>query len=90
MVPPRDVDCSFRSEGYKFNVEVECADYTTKHEIDSGSEVIISAIGRLSDYNDAVAQLQETFAIGGNTLVKRLHMDNKLKDYLYDAHGKFP
>ncbi|WP_177327603.1 hypothetical protein [Pseudomonas sp. URMO17WK12:I12] len=90
VVPPRDVDCSFRSEGYKFNVEVKCADYAAKHEIDSGSEFIIRAIGRLSDYNDAVAQLQETFAIGGKTLAKGLHMDNKLKDYLYDAHGKFP
>lgn len=90
VVSPRDVDCSFRSEGYKFNVEVKCADYTTKHEIDAGGAFIIRAIGRLSDYNDAVAQLQETFSSGGNTLAKGLHMDNKLKDYLYDAHLKFP
>ncbi|QBF26781.1 hypothetical protein EXN22_14170 [Pseudomonas tructae] len=90
VVPPRDVDCSFRSEGYKFNVEVKCADYTTKQEIDSGSQFIIRAIGRMPDYNDTVAQLQETFASGGNSLTKGLHMDNKLKDYLCDAHEKFP
>lgn len=88
--PPRDVDCSFRSEGYKFNVEVKCADYTTKHQIDENGEFIIRAIGRMNDYNETVAKLQETFASGGNELVKGLHMDNKLKDYLTDAHGKFP
>lgn len=38
VVPPRDVDCSFCSEGYKFNVEVKCADYTNKHKIDSDNQ----------------------------------------------------
>ncbi|QHG68238.1 hypothetical protein C2H86_12760 [Pseudomonas putida] len=90
VVRPRDVDCSFRSEGFKFNVEVKCADYTTKHEIDSANQFIIRSIGRLPDYDDATAQLQETFASGGKILAKGLHMDNKLKDYLYDANGKFP
>ncbi|MEQ4308496.1 hypothetical protein ABNM12_11095 [Pseudomonas syringae] len=90
VVPPRDVDCSFHSEGYKFNVEVKCADYASKHQIDSEGDFIIRAIGRLSDYRDLTAQLQETFASGGKTLAAGLHMDNKLKEYLYDAHGKFP
>ncbi|NNA04657.1 hypothetical protein [Pseudomonas lundensis] len=90
VMPPRDVDCSFCSGGYKFNVEVKCADYTAKHKVDSVSEFIIRAIGRQSDYRDTVAKLQKSFASVGSTLVPGLHMDNKLKDYLYDAHGKFP
>lgn len=90
VMPPRDVDCSFCTRGYKFNVEVKCADYTTKHEIDSGGEFVIRAIGRMSDYRDTVAKLQKSFASVGSSLVPGLHMDNKLKDYLYDAHGKFP
>lgn len=90
VVPPRDVDCSFQSEGYKFNVEVKCADYTSKHKIDSEGDFIIRGIGRLSDYRNLTAQLQETFASGGKTLASGLHMDNKLKEFLYDAHGKFP
>lgn len=90
VVPPRDVDCSFKSEGYKFNVEVKCADFTLKEEIDGGGAFIMRAVGRMPGYNEAAAELQETVAKGGNELVKGLHMDNKLKAYLIDAHSKFP
>jgi hypothetical protein len=90
VMPPRDVDCSFRSGGYKFNVEVKCADYTRKHQVDKNGGVIIRAIGRMSNYDEAVDDLQKSFASSGQTVVKGLHMDNKLKSYLIDAHGKFP
>lgn len=90
VMPPRDVDCSFQSEGFRFNVEVKCADFSAKHQVDESGAFIIKAIGRLSDYYDAVAKLTETFASGGNVLRKNPHMDNKLKTYLVDAHGKFP
>lgn len=56
VMPPRDVDCSFCSGDYKFNVEVKCADYTAKHKVDLGSEFIIRAIGRQPDYRDTVAK----------------------------------
>ncbi|MBP1143194.1 hypothetical protein JOE33_000117 [Pseudomonas sp. PvP027] len=90
VAPPRDVDCSFQNEGYKFNVEVKCADFTAKQKIDESGAFIMRAVGRMPDYNDAAAKLKETFASGGNELVKGLHMDNKLKAYLMDAHDKFP
>jgi hypothetical protein len=90
VMPPRDVDCSFKSQGYKFNVEVKCADYTAKQKIDESGAFVMRAVGRMDDYGDAATMLQEVFASGGNQLLKGLHMDNKLKDYLMDAHGKFP
>lgn len=87
--PPKDVDCSVRVEGFKYNVEVKCADFSKKHAIDNGDGFKIGSLGRLSDYDDLVANLENLFSSDGHVLSRQRHMDNNLKDFLISAHEKF-
>jgi hypothetical protein len=94
--PPKDVDCGFELNGKTFNIEVKCPDYSKKNEIDDSNSFKIGSFGRLIDFEDVVENLKEVFNPENNPavesdkpLVKQQHMDNKLKDYLVSAHGKF-
>ena len=87
--PPKDVDCSFQVGDYKFNIEVKCADFSKKHIVDSSPGFKIGALGRVEEYNEVASNLESMFSIGGDTLLKQIHMDNKLKDYLASAQEKF-
>lgn len=89
--PPKDVDCAFSLDGCKFNVEVRCADYTQQHEIEDSDAFKIDSVGRLADFGDLVEQLSGLFGSGKEPKKLLCHkkMDNKLKDYLISAHGKF-
>lgn len=86
---PKDVDCSFESAGYKFNVEVKCADFSKKHEVDSGDGFKLGSLGRTDGFDQLFEELQELFGAGGNKLEKQQHMDNKLKGFLLSATEKF-
>lgn len=89
MNPPKDVDCSFRVGGFKYNIEVKCADFSKKHAVDDGDGFKIGSLGRLDDYDDLVGDLEEMFSSDGHVLSRQRHMDNNLKDFLIFAHEKF-
>lgn len=94
--PPKDVDCGFKLNGKTYNIEVKCPDFSKKNEIDNSNSFKIGAFGRLIDFEDVVSNLKDVFdpetnpaAEPDKPLVTQQHMDNKLKDYLVSAHGKF-
>ena len=94
--PPKDVDCGFELNGKTFNIEVKCPDFSKKNEIDNSNTFKIGSLGRLDDFDEVVSKLQDAFDPAKNSsadpdkpLVIQQHMDNKLKDYLVSAHGKF-
>ncbi|NQD81038.1 hypothetical protein HP436_12725 [Pseudomonas sp. CrR14] len=87
--PPKDVDCSVRVGGYKYNIEVKCADYSKKHAIDESPGFKIGALGRMLDFDGVATNLKDLFFSGGHVLVRQRHMDNNLKDFLVSAHEKF-
>lgn len=91
VTAPKDVDCAFVDNGFRFNVEVKCADYSKKNALDQQKGFQLSIFGRhptrqkvLEDLAKAVAHDPE-----GRPLLAQPHMDNKLKDFLISAHGKF-
>lgn len=94
--PPKDVDCGFELNGKNYNIEVKCPDFSKKNEIDSANAFKIGAFGRIVNFEEVVAELQEIFDQKTNSavetdkpLITQQHMDNKLKDYLLSAHSKF-
>lgn len=94
--PPKDVDCGFSKNGSTFNIEVKCPDFSISNAIDASNTFKIGAFGRLLDHEEVVGKMQEAFdpktnpsADPNKPLIKQQHMDNKLKDYLLSAHGKF-
>jgi hypothetical protein len=87
--PPADVDCAFSCNGYRFNVEVKCPDYSKVHAQHERDVFSIGAFGRMHDYNGVVADLMGLFESGDKLLEVQPHMDNKLKDYLLSANKKF-
>jgi len=90
--PPKNVDCAFSLDGFKFNVEIKCPDYSKKHDTDEKNAYQAGAFGRIDDYSWVVEKLQkEVFYVADpdKPLIKQQHMDNKLKDFLLSAHGKF-
>jgi hypothetical protein len=82
-----------------FNLEIKCADFSKKNDIDSSNAYKLGLIGRLGDlaeYEDLVASLRNAFesqvnpeAEANKPLLIQQHMDNKLKDFLLSAHSKF-
>lgn len=87
--PPKDVDCTIRVGGYKYNVEVKCADFSKKHAIDESDGFKIGALGRMEDYDELVTNLENLFSSDGHVLSRQRHMDNNLKSFLTSAHEKF-
>lgn len=89
--PPKDIDFSFQSAGYDINVEIKCADFTSKKELDTQSKTLkLGSMGRTPGFDDQFNTLEKL--IGENSdysLAKQKHMDNRLKDYLLSAHEKF-
>jgi hypothetical protein len=88
---PKDVDCAFESRGFRFNVEVKCADYSKKNELDQTKGFQLGGFGRHPDLAQVHEDLQKALshAPTGQPLRLQPHMDNKLKDFLISAHGKF-
>ena len=89
--PPKDIDCSFQSNGYDINVEIKCADFTSKKELDSQPKILkLGSMGRTPGFDEQFKKIEKL--IGENSdysLVMQKHMDNRLKDYLLSAHEKF-
>lgn len=55
--PPKDVDCSVKVGGYKYNIEVKCADFSKKHAIDEADGFTIGSMGRMDDYDELATKL---------------------------------
>lgn len=87
--PPKDVDCSVKVGGYKYNIEVKCADFSKKHAIDEAEGFKIGSMGRMDDYDELATKLEDLFSSGGHALSRQRHMDNNLKSFLISAHEKF-
>jgi hypothetical protein len=90
--PPKDVDCAFSTENTTYNIEIKCADYTKSNDINNTKEAYhIGFMGRLPNAEAVYSDLSQLFGNGplGASLLKQQHMDNKLKDFLQSAHGKF-
>lgn len=89
--PPKDVDCSFSENDIQFNVEIKCADFSKSNQINEEDGYKIGFLGRNPDAKSVLNDLASAFNSlpGGKPLIEQQHMDNKLKDYLKSAHGKF-
>lgn len=94
--PPKDVDCSFSTKGKEFYIEVKCPDFSKKIDIDNIDAFKIGFFGHMNNYREIFDTTQKIFNSKDNNsreadkpLIKRLHMDNKMKDFLLSANGKF-
>lgn len=89
--PPKDIDCSYEDGGYLINIEVKCADFSKKNDIDQQDAFKMSALGRVPGFEKIIKDLEPVMTSGslGKPLVVQPHMDNKLKDFLLSAHSKF-
>lgn len=89
--PPKDVDCSFSEDGIQFNVEIKCADFSKSNLINEGEGYKIGFLGRNPDVQTVLDDLASALNSipSAKPLINQQHMDNKLKDYLQSAHGKF-
>lgn len=87
--PPKDVDCCFEQNGFKVNIEIKCADFSKKKDIDSQHALKLGSFGRAPNYKEFEELAQKIAAHTDMALIKQQHMDNKLKDFLLSAHEKF-
>lgn len=89
--PPKNVDCSFSENGIQFNIEIKCADYSKNNIINEKDAFRIGFLGRNPHVERIFKELADLFQshVDGRPLLKQQHMDNKLKDFLQSAHGKF-
>ncbi|MCA8135671.1 hypothetical protein [Burkholderia cepacia] len=91
ITAPKDVDCAFETRGYRFNIEVKCADFSKKNALDQTEGFQLATFGRHPDLAQVHEDLQRALSNdpAGRQVHLQLHMDNKLKDFLISAHGKF-
>ncbi|MEC5407102.1 hypothetical protein VOM14_16270 [Paraburkholderia sp. MPAMCS5] len=91
ITAPKDVDCAFESRGFRFNVEVKCADYSKKNELDQTAGIQLGVFGRHPELMKVHEDLKKALSNdpAGRPVLLQPHMDNKLKDFLISAHGKF-
>jgi len=87
--PPKDVDCSFRNDQTKYNIEVKCADFTVVEKVKNQDSFKVSALGRMDEYPDLITTLKDVFESSEQKLTPYKHLDNRMKDYLIGAHDKF-
>jgi len=93
----KDVDCQFSNNGYTYNVEVKCADYSTKEAVENSDAIKYSTAGRLPDRGAETIKILSSAIDEGMTnkgeSIKphsiSKNMDNNLKDFLELAHEKF-
>jgi len=91
----KDVDCRFKNNGFIYNVEVKCADFTAKKELDAKQGIKIGTIGRIPGHQDTIDKVKKlleglhfkTEALKDHHEIK--NMDNNMKDFLELAQGKF-
>jgi len=88
--PPKDVDCVFYDDGFQFNLEVKCADFTANENKKNQAGLHIITLGRYSDI-DNLQNCLSSIALGSEfKSISRLpNLDNKLKDFLVSSHEKF-
>jgi hypothetical protein len=93
----KDVDCSFKDEGFTFHVEVKCAEFKHRDQSISEDTIKIVVAGRMPDRGkDAKDTLLAAIAEGlakqnkpQKSSVDIKSMDNNLMDYLTNAQEKF-
>ncbi|MFT4503209.1 hypothetical protein [Caballeronia sp. 15711] len=91
VTAPKDVDCAFVDNGFRFNVEVKCPDFSIKNALDKQPGFQVGIFGRHPERETLLADLAKAVSHDpeGRALLAQPHMDNKLKDFLTSAHGKF-
>lgn len=92
----RNVECQFKDNIYKFNIEVKTPDFSTQEEQKKSDSIKISSMGRFDDYFDISDELKPLFKnesenlYHGEPVIDQKRMDNNAKNFLCDAHDKFP
>ncbi|HUC82965.1 MAG TPA: hypothetical protein VMR70_18800 [Flavisolibacter sp.] len=95
-VSGKDVDVQFKDGGFTYNLEVKCAEFGAKENIENQDAWKYSTVGRIDDRHEpknAMANaIDEGMTLRGEPLKPHLeskNMDNNMKDYLTNAHQKF-
>lgn len=92
----KDVDCRFKVDGFKYNIEVKCSDFTTKENIEKKDGFKIVHSGRNPDFKETEKEISQMLSEGQRlkgvdpkpTFVQK-NMDNNLKDFLISSNNKF-
>ncbi len=95
-VSDKDVDWQIRYKGFAFNLEVKCS---VENEFSQDTQVIngtgksktlkLIFAGRVPHPNYAREKIEEIVRQADTGLIIPKHSDNRMKDYLVDAHSKF-
>ena len=81
---PKNPECSFEYKDKIVNIEVKCPNYKKRNEQLKSSAMNVMIPERFYD-KKTIDELSK------NNCIKVLSLlDNKLKDFLYDSHKKFP
>ena len=88
----KNPECSFNYKGRTVNIEVKCPDFTKRMKQECSEDIKIYAAERFPQKEDyySVKRIIESNIKGGGGIQTVDRLDNKLKDYLKSAHGKFP
>lgn len=88
----KNPECSFEYEGRTINVEVKCPDLSKriKQETSEGINLYTSDRFPTKDAYSQAIEIVKSSIKDGVYIQPIDRLDNKLKDYLTSAHGKFP
>lgn len=92
----KDIDVQFKSNGFTYNIEVKCASFKKKEEVQKSDSFKYQSQGRLSNMNNSMIMISNTIDEGLTNKGESLkahevlkNMDNNLMDFLKSAHQKF-
>lgn len=92
----KNVECQVRSYYFTYNIEVKCAGFDAKENIEIQDSFKFSTYGRINDYKQALQEIGELMIEGQKRkgdipkpLLEQRKMDNNLKDFLISANEKF-
>lgn len=88
----KNPECSFEYEGRTINVEVKCPDLSKRIKQETSEGIALYASDRFptKDAYSQVIKIVKSSMKDGVCIQPIDRLDNKLKDYLTSAHGKFP
>jgi hypothetical protein len=92
----KNVDCQFTSKGFTYNIEVKCASFDAKEDVEKSDSFQFQTLGRLDNKDEIFVGLSKALNEGlknqgkpSKRLIELKNMDNNLKDFLESANQKF-
>jgi hypothetical protein len=92
----RDIDVQFKSKGFTYNIEVKCASFKAKEDVQKSDSYKFQSSGRLNNMDDVMSIISNAIDEGLSNKGESLkphkilkNMDNNLMDFLKSAHQKF-